>query len=261
MTEVLKEKSTSSFSVVGSVRHLKESYRRFVLSTYRLANDRLREQFESHVKATDVLIKGPYVTLAQDFETGADLASLIVEGAVHKDLGRLHWSFGSHALYAHQERALRAATEGRNVVVKTGTGSGKTEAFLLPVLSGVARLREQGVRGVKAILLYPMNALANDQLVRLRELVRDSGTGFSFALYTGDSDKVIHQLGGEPVEGLERVSYSTRPYLAALGTLNRWQGGSTSGRVRRQQSCTTTNAAAPAIGASRTTETSISTTF
>jgi hypothetical protein len=92
------------------------------------------------------------------------------------------------------------------VVVKTGTGSGKTEAFLLPVLSGVARLREQGVRGVKAILLYPMNALANDQLVRLRELIRDSGTGFSFALYTGDSEKVIHQLQGEPVEGLERTS-------------------------------------------------------
>ncbi len=200
--------ATNTFSVVGSVRHLQDCYRRFMLSTYRLSNEKLRAQFEEHVQATDVLIKGPYVTLARDFETGTPLADLVREQIVHGDVGRLNWKFGEHPLYAHQEQALRRSAAGRNVVVKTGTGSGKTEAFLLPVLSGVAHLRKQGVRGVKAILLYPMNALANDQLVRLRELIRDTGTGFSFALYTGDSETVIRQLPGEPVEGLERISRS-----------------------------------------------------
>lgn len=194
------------FSVIGSVRHVRDSYRRFVLSTYRLANPKLREQFERHVNEADVLVKGPYVTLARDFVPGERLPDLIAAGTAHADLGRLNWSFGSNPLYKHQERALRVATEGRNLAVKTGTGSGKTESFLLPVLSGVARLREEGVRGVKAILLYPMNALANDQLLRLRELIRDSGTGFTFALYTGDSDSVVKNLAGEPVEGLELTS-------------------------------------------------------
>ena len=90
--------------------------------------------------------------------------------------------------------------------IKTGTGSGKTEAFLLPTLSGVARLRDQGVKGVKAILLYPMNALANDQLVRLRELIGGAGTKLTFALYTGDSESVARQLKGGPLEDQEVTS-------------------------------------------------------
>ncbi|MGQ0654730.1 MAG: DEAD/DEAH box helicase [Betaproteobacteria bacterium] len=87
-------------------------------------------------------------------------------------------------------------------MVKTGTGSGKTEAFLLPVLSGILRARERGERGTKAILLYPMNALANDQLGRMRALIRDRGVAITFALYTGDSQTVARTLG-EPVDGHE----------------------------------------------------------
>lgn len=74
--------------------------------------------------------------------------------------------------------------------MKTGTGSGKTEAFLLPVISAVLKMRAEGVKGTKAFLLYPMNALANDQLSRLRNLIRDSGVGVTFAMYTGESESV-----------------------------------------------------------------------
>ena len=81
--------------------------------------------------------------------------------------------------YEHQADALEAAMAphagGHGIVVTTGTGSGKTECFLLPVLS---RLAEEAAmrpahfadRAVRALLLYPMNALVNDQLGRLRML-------------------------------------------------------------------------------------------
>lgn len=49
----------------------------------------------------------------------------------------------------------------------TGTGSGKTECFLLPILDHVLRARRTGHSGMKALILYPMNALANDQAARL----------------------------------------------------------------------------------------------
>jgi len=190
------------FSVVESVRHLIAQYRRFILSSYRLADPKLRAQFEDHVNRAEVLVKGPYVTLARDFAHGQRLREIVAIGAGHANLSRLKWAFGEEPLFAHQEAALRAAEGGRNVIVKTGTGSGKTESFLLPVLSAVLKQRDQGVQGTKAILLYPMNALANDQLVRLRELIRDSGTGITFALYTGDSQTVTAALG-EPVAGNE----------------------------------------------------------
>ena len=194
-----------SFSVVGSVNHLISEYRRFLLSTYRLADQKLRDQFEDHIKQADVLVKGPYVTLANDFAREHTLKQLHDEGIGHKDLQRLNWSFGENKLYLHQEQALRRMESLlRNFIVKTGTGSGKTEAFLLPVLSGILRLRADGVKGTKAILLYPMNALANDQLVRLRNLIRASGVGVTFAMYTGESESVALTLG-EPVEGNEFI--------------------------------------------------------
>ena len=85
--------------------------------------------------------------------------------------------------YEHQAQALEATIHanagGTGIVVTTGTGSGKTESFLLPVL---ARLAEEAIqrpkhfseRAVRALLLYPMNALVNDQLGRLRTLFGSS---------------------------------------------------------------------------------------
>lgn len=194
-----------SFSVVGSVNHLVAEYRRFLLSTYRLADPRLREQFESHIKQADVLVKGPYVTLANDFAREHTLRQLHEQGVGHKDLQRLKWSFGENELFLHQEQSLRRVeTLQRNAIVKTGTGSGKTEAFMLAVMSGVLKMRAEGIKGTKAILLYPMNALANDQLGRIRTLIRDSGVGVTFAMYTGESESVAATLG-EPVEGNEFI--------------------------------------------------------
>ncbi|MGH7552669.1 MAG: DEAD/DEAH box helicase, partial [Longimicrobiales bacterium] len=181
---------------------LAHEYRRFIRSTYRLADPALRAQFEQHVNEADVLIKGPYVTLARDFEVGATLASLVAEGLGPASLARLNWSFRDAPLWSHQERAFRAVQAGRNVVVTTGTGSGKTEAFLLPILADVLSAKASGVAGTKAILLYPMNALANDQLVRLRELVRGSGVPLTFALYTGGSEETSATLGA-PLDGHE----------------------------------------------------------
>lgn len=190
------------FSIIESVRHLIEQYRSFIKSSYRLADTKLRDQFEEHVNRAEILVKGPYVTLARDFAEGHRLDSILESGCGHLELANFHWPFGSSPLYSHQEEAFRAVEARRNVIVKTGTGSGKTEAFLLPVLSDVLRLKEQGVSGTKAVLLYPMNALANDQLLRLRNLLRDSKTGITFALYTGDSETVTSSLG-EPLAGHE----------------------------------------------------------
>ena len=107
--------------------------------------------------------------------------------------------------YAHQADAVRDWWEGKDVVVSTGTGSGKTECFLWPLLGHLWRARARGkgdARGVKAIVLYPMNALATDQMKRIRlmfghpELAEKLANGetnpgeamdrlFQFMLYTG----------------------------------------------------------------------------
>ena len=72
-------------------------------------------------------------------------------------------------------------------MVTTGTGSGKTEAFLYPILDHVLRERRAGRAGMKALILYPMNALANDQAGRLADLLtsHEELKGITAGLYTG----------------------------------------------------------------------------
>ena len=183
-----------------AVRHLIDEYRSFLRTSYRFLDDRLRQQFEAHLDQTDVVVKGPYVTLARDFAGGPTLRELVQEGTAHPDLLKARWPFGENPLYRHQEQAFRIGQAGRSFVITTGTGSGKTEAFLLPVLDGIIRRKAEGVQGLQAVLVYPMNALANDQLERLRRLLRGSGLDISFALYTGDSDTTTLALREEPVE-------------------------------------------------------------
>jgi ATP-dependent helicase YprA (DUF1998 family) len=74
-------------------------------------------------------------------------------------------------------------------IVTTGTGSGKTESFLYPVLDHAARARAAGIGGVKALILYPMNALANDQAGRLATMITETAAyqGLTAALYTGEA--------------------------------------------------------------------------
>ena len=105
----------------------------------------------------------------------------------------LDWDPGL-APYQHQEDAYRRlTTKGGHhpepTIVTTGTGSGKTEAFLHPVIDHVLRARAEGVTGIKALILYPMNALAADQAGRLARLITSDPAlaAVRAAVYTGDS--------------------------------------------------------------------------
>ena len=78
-------------------------------------------------------------------------------------------------IYLHQERAIRQIGDGRGAIVTTGTGSGKTECFLYPILNDLLYDIENGIDdvGVRAIFLYPMNALVNDQMDRVRKILKN----------------------------------------------------------------------------------------
>ena len=90
----------------------------------------------------------------------------------------------SHNLRSHQEQAIRAIVAGRTTLISTGTGLGKTECFLYPIVSQCLKLRDQAERpGISAVIVYPMNALAEDQLMRLRGLL--AGTDVPFGIYVG----------------------------------------------------------------------------
>lgn len=113
---------------------------------------------------------------------------------LHEDIiGRLV----EHTPYKHQAESWRALNEGRSIVVTSGTGSGKTECFMYPVLDD---LRAQGkTNAIEAIFLYPLNALMEDQKKRLNKYCR--ATGLHFAVYNGDTPEFVSDNNQNPRNG------------------------------------------------------------
>ena len=175
---------------IGTSALLSATYRRYLRSLLPVRDPALAAALAGCIAASPLLTKGPLLEATPPYRTGATLRDLIGEGVLDPAFARL----GGPALpldrplYSHQEQALRKAAAGRNLVVATGTGSGKTESFLLPVLSALTAEHAAGTLGpgVRVLLLYPMNALANDQLRRLRRLLTDAPQ-ITFGRYTGDT--------------------------------------------------------------------------
>lgn len=126
------------------------------------------------------IYQGPYLDVRLPFRTAPD-----------NWLSRSPLDYNPpFAPYAHQLRAFeRLSSRSRapqNTLVTTGTGSGKTECFLYPLLDHCQREKGRGQLGIKAIILYPMNALASDQAERLAKLLRERELGHvSAGLYVG----------------------------------------------------------------------------
>lgn len=151
-------------------------------------------------KAVDggLLWPEPWLSLNPTFQAGGTVTDLILKGLldpaceqifrVKKDV----LDAGSHTLTLHQHQvdAVAAASSGKSYVLTTGTGSGKSLTYIVPIVDRV--LREGSGDGVKAIVVYPMNALANSQLGELEKFLAHGFPGgegpVTFARYTGQEN-------------------------------------------------------------------------
>ena len=170
-----------------------ENYLNYLSTTFYLQDSELRGQLQTALHKAETFVKGPILEATPPFVAGATIEELIDAGVLSAEFRRLRSPKLplQRPLHLHQEQAIRKAVGlRRNVVVTTGTGSGKTETFLIPILDYLLRQQVMGTLdpGVRALLLYPMNALANDQMVRMRELLVNYPS-ITFGRYTGESEE------------------------------------------------------------------------
>ncbi|WNG83724.1 DEAD/DEAH box helicase [Mycobacterium sp. ITM-2016-00316] len=174
-----------------TAKQIEGSYKRYLKTLLAPRDERLATAFDAEIDASTLLTKGPILEMTPPYETGATCRELIAEGVLDQDFDRIGSSFPlDQSLYVHQETAIRKFVAGRNLVVSTGTGSGKTESFLIPIINSLIEESRNSTLGpgVRALLLYPMNALANDQLKRLRAVLA-SLPDVTFGRYTGETQQ------------------------------------------------------------------------
>ena len=174
-------------TAIEKASYINEEYRKYLKSSYSFGNEELQKLFEDKLK-TEALFKGPYLHMIKPFKKGKSLQQLIDENVVDAKFAKLNNVHLNRTLYDHQETAIRKIADNRNLVITTGTGSGKTESFLYPILNEIIKDKSKGNRtkGIRALFLYPMNALVNDQLDRLREIL-STYPDITFGYFTGDT--------------------------------------------------------------------------
>lgn len=178
-----------AFSPVDASKAISEKYFRYLKTSFNIGEPYSKE-FQRLLSENDNLAKGPYLDVTDTFKPGKSIEDLINEGVLSKSFSRINLP-QTRPLYLHQEKALRKVVTGhKNIVVSTGTGSGKTESFMMPILQELVAEYESRTLtpGVRALLVYPMNALANDQVERLREILKDFSE-ITFGVYTGQTER------------------------------------------------------------------------
>ena len=177
-----------AFNIIDASRCIADKYTRYLNTTFDIADAEYHGLFLHELENGLPFFKGPYLDVVNSFQKGNSTVDLIHENVLSRDFCFIK-SIYEKTLYRHQEIALRKSIQGKNLVVSTGTGSGKTECFLIPILNSLMREKEQSGKlapGVHALIIYPMNALANDQIDRLRGLLTDY-PDITFGCYTGQT--------------------------------------------------------------------------
>ena len=176
---------------------LTTDYAEYVRSFIRVGTEDIRAKVEEAIDG-QALWPEPIVQLNPAYEPGGYVQQLVDRGLLHSAAARVFQRGKDRTptelgqdlrLYRHQVTAIEVAGTGRPFVVTTGTGSGKSLTYIIPIVDHV--LRNGTGKGIQAIIVYPMNALANSQLGELHKFL-----GFGFAgrppvtvrRYTGQED-------------------------------------------------------------------------
>ncbi|MBN2002851.1 MAG: DEAD/DEAH box helicase [Anaerolineae bacterium] len=173
-------------------------YAAYVQSFINISDASIEAVVEQELEA-GLLWPEPLIQLNPAFAPGAGVNDLTTDGTLHplcreifqiKKPGKIPKPL---RLHLHQLEALQAAQTGDPYVLTTGTGSGKSLAYIIPIVN--ATLRRGSGQGIQAIIVYPMNALANSQQIELEKFLLE---GFSrppvtFRRYTGQEDDTEKQ--------------------------------------------------------------------
>jgi len=175
-----------------------EDYRQFARSFTQIRAKDIQNGVD-RIYATNHFWPDPLISINPNFQKGSFVTALVAEGVLHPLTAEVFRVNGVPIqLHRHQQEAVALAHRRKSFVVTTGTGSGKSMCFFIPILDAAIRARTAGQQPrTRAIIVYPMNALANSQMEELKKFLAHSGLPEhlrpTFARYTGQDDAADRQ--------------------------------------------------------------------
>ena len=211
-------------TIQESIEQLHGSLSDYIEATYHISARSLIARRKELLNRPGLIHQVPYLESTPRYQTGEDFAEMqgLQPAALEAYLAVSRKEEGLPQLvydppYRHQSDAIRGSlVDGKNLVIMTGTGSGKTEAFLLPILGKLAHeaktkptsfVRQPAMR---ALILYPMNALVNDQLGRLRSLFGDPRIVKLFKDWSGRPPRFARYTSRTPYAGVRTREKDSR---------------------------------------------------
>ena len=207
-------------TIQESIQHLHGALCDYIEATYHISARSLISRRKELLNSPGLIYQIPYLESTPRYQSGESfvkmkglpLASLEAYLAISKQDGNLP-RLVYDPPYKHQSEAIRGSiVEDKNLVIMTGTGSGKTESFLLPILGKLAHeAKTQAptfgeLSAMRALLLYPMNALVNDQLGRLRGLFGDPRIVKLFRDWAGRPPRFARYTSRTPYAGIRTAN-------------------------------------------------------
>ena len=168
-----------------------DEYKRFATSFTAIHAPDVREQVDA-IYAGNRYWPEPLIQINPSYKRSTDLGALVADGVLDPGCAGVFRANGRPlSLYEHQKQAVALAVAGESFMVTTGTGSGKSLCFFIPIVNHVLQARRASApRRTSAVVVYPMNALANSQMEELGKFI-DQAPGdppITFARYTGQED-------------------------------------------------------------------------
>lgn len=190
-------------------QELIDQYEAFARSFTRVKSCELQEKVDT-LYAERKFWPEPLVQLNPHYESGGSISELVASDGLAPECAEIFSGNSadrnsrskSLKLRRHQQQAISLALGGKSYVVTTGTGSGKSLCFFIPIVDAIIKAKKAGEPPkTQAIIIYPMNALANSQLEELKKFVSTAPTATSvtFARYTGqESQEEREKIKNEP---------------------------------------------------------------
>ncbi len=167
-------------------------YAAYIKSFINIQDQHIRAVIDRELRE-GLLWPDPLLQLNPSFEPGPMIDALVDAETLHPDCRRIFRIKEQDKpdkllhLHKHQADAIQAAQSGDNYVLTTGTGSGKSLAYIIPIVDHV--LRRGSGKGIQAVVVYPMNALANSQIKELEKFLclglPEGQPPVTFKRYTG----------------------------------------------------------------------------